>query len=269
MGEGIGRTRHELSRSFSQNSRVSSISSMGSRKRGCQRSEGANPERSHRVSSVLQEVLRRSGRNPIHRSCEIRIRPWLIVPGLGLFGFGKNKKEARITTEFFINAIHVMAGANALEDGEARSSPAASSPRCAIAAVHAVPQLCCPSRDRKRSVSNTGRSKKPNSNACPRKQNSAARSLSSLEEQVESVARSRCCSHERALTLSSQILTSQVQRESPRKPAAISSAEFVAHTRVDLGSAASLAEAANFTISQFGGIDIVVNTAAIYPVPGR
>ena len=42
----------------------------------------------------------------------------VIVPGLGLFGFGKNKKEARITTEFFINAIHVMAGANALEDGE-------------------------------------------------------------------------------------------------------------------------------------------------------
>ena len=42
----------------------------------------------------------------------------VIVPGVGLFGFGKNKKEARITTEFFINAIHVMAGANALEDGQ-------------------------------------------------------------------------------------------------------------------------------------------------------
>jgi rhamnose utilization protein RhaD (predicted bifunctional aldolase and dehydrogenase) len=41
----------------------------------------------------------------------------VVVPGLGLFGFGKNKKEARITTEFFINAIHVMAGANALEEG--------------------------------------------------------------------------------------------------------------------------------------------------------
>ena len=39
----------------------------------------------------------------------------VIIPGLGLFGFGKNKKEARITTEFFINAIHVMAGATALE----------------------------------------------------------------------------------------------------------------------------------------------------------
>src|SRR5882762_8125535 len=42
----------------------------------------------------------------------------VIIPGVGLFGFGKNKKEARITTEFFINAIHVMAGANALEDGD-------------------------------------------------------------------------------------------------------------------------------------------------------
>src|SRR6266576_2062645 len=42
----------------------------------------------------------------------------VIIPGIGLFGFGNYKKEARITTEFFINAIHVMAGANALEDGE-------------------------------------------------------------------------------------------------------------------------------------------------------
>ena len=49
---------------------------------------------------------------------------------------------------------------------------------------------------------------------------------------------------------------------------AISSPEFVAHARADLSSAASLAEAANLTISQFGGLDIIVNTAAIYPVPG-
>src|SRR6202012_5004290 len=42
----------------------------------------------------------------------------VVIPGLGLFGFSKNKKEARITTEFFINGIHVMAGATALEDGD-------------------------------------------------------------------------------------------------------------------------------------------------------
>src|SRR5207248_9307433 len=42
----------------------------------------------------------------------------VVIPGLGLFGFGKDKREARITTEFFINAIHVMSGANALESPE-------------------------------------------------------------------------------------------------------------------------------------------------------
>jgi NAD(P)-dependent dehydrogenase (short-subunit alcohol dehydrogenase family) len=42
----------------------------------------------------------------------------------------------------------------------------------------------------------------------------------------------------------------------------------VAATAVDLSSSHSLSEAVQFTISKFGGIDIVVNTAAIYPVPG-
>jgi rhamnose utilization protein RhaD (predicted bifunctional aldolase and dehydrogenase) len=41
----------------------------------------------------------------------------VVIPALGVFGFGKDKREARITTEFFLNAIHVMAGANALQDG--------------------------------------------------------------------------------------------------------------------------------------------------------
>jgi NAD(P)-dependent dehydrogenase (short-subunit alcohol dehydrogenase family) len=48
----------------------------------------------------------------------------------------------------------------------------------------------------------------------------------------------------------------------------ISSPEFVAHARVDLSSAKSLTDAANFAIAEFGGLDIIVNTAAIYPVPG-
>jgi rhamnulose-1-phosphate aldolase/alcohol dehydrogenase len=38
----------------------------------------------------------------------------VLVPGVGLFSFGKNKTEARITGEFYINAIHVMEGATAL-----------------------------------------------------------------------------------------------------------------------------------------------------------
>ena len=40
----------------------------------------------------------------------------VLVPGVGLFSFGKNKSEARITGEFYVNAIHVMEGATALGD---------------------------------------------------------------------------------------------------------------------------------------------------------
>jgi rhamnose utilization protein RhaD (predicted bifunctional aldolase and dehydrogenase) len=42
----------------------------------------------------------------------------VVIPQLGLFGFGRNAREARVTTEFFANAIRVMAGATALEDGD-------------------------------------------------------------------------------------------------------------------------------------------------------
>jgi rhamnose utilization protein RhaD (predicted bifunctional aldolase and dehydrogenase) len=42
----------------------------------------------------------------------------VVIPGLGVFGFAKDAREARITTEFFVNAIHVMDGANVLEDAD-------------------------------------------------------------------------------------------------------------------------------------------------------
>ena len=47
----------------------------------------------------------------------------MLIPGLGLFAFGRNKKEARITAEFFINAIHVMAGATALDQEDSGTNP--------------------------------------------------------------------------------------------------------------------------------------------------
>src|SRR5208282_3804015 len=58
----------------------------------------------------------------------------VLVPGVGMFSFGKNKTEARITGEFYVNAIHVMEGATAL-DGE---KPTASVPQAGPAAPHSA-----------------------------------------------------------------------------------------------------------------------------------
>ena len=94
---------------------------------------------SRRLRRVLQGV-RRAG-SPALRDSNPSV---VVIPGLGLFGFGKDKREARITSEFFVNAIHVMQGANALEDGDGRSSrgpvPQVAAPG-AGEGVQGLPQL--------------------------------------------------------------------------------------------------------------------------------
>jgi rhamnose utilization protein RhaD (predicted bifunctional aldolase and dehydrogenase) len=42
----------------------------------------------------------------------------VLSPGIGMFSFGKSKTEARITGEFYTNAIHVLEGATALGTGK-------------------------------------------------------------------------------------------------------------------------------------------------------
>ncbi len=191
----------------------------------------------------------------------------VVVPGLGLFGFGKNKKEARITTEFFINAIHVMSGANALEDGEV---------------THPLPQA----RTAEQSQQFT---QFHNYVALPRSEAFRIEYWALEEAKLQRMPAEAEFSRKIALIIGgasgigrevalllarkgAHVVVADFDQEGVKKVAAeisgVSSPEFVAHARVDLSSSASLTEAANFTISQFGGIDIIVNTAAIYPVPG-
>jgi len=190
----------------------------------------------------------------------------VVVPGLGLFGFGKNKKEARITTEFFINAIHVMAGANALEDGEVS---------------HPLPQA----RHVEQSQQFT---QFHNYVALPRSEAFRIEYWALEEAKLQRmpaeaefgrkialiIGGASGIGREVALLLArkgAHLVVADFDQQGAKKVAdevgAVTSPEFAAHARVDLSSAASLAEAANFTISQFGGLDIIVNTAAIYPVP--
>jgi NAD(P)-dependent dehydrogenase (short-subunit alcohol dehydrogenase family) len=190
----------------------------------------------------------------------------VIVPGLGLFGFGKNKKEARIATEFFINAIHVMAGANALEDEEAR---------------HPLPQ----SRHAEQS---TGFEQFHNYVALPRSEAFRIEYWALEEAKLQRmppesefsrkvflvIGGASGIGRKTALLLAQKgahIVIADADNLGARKAAeeasAVAAPEFVAHAVVDLGSPDSLMEAVEFTVLQFGGIDGIVNTAAIYPVP--
>ena len=192
----------------------------------------------------------------------------VVVPGLGLFGFGKNKKEARITTEFFINAIHVMAGANALEDGEVS---------------HPLPQARHPEQSQQFSQFH-------NYVALPRSEAFRIEYWALEEAKLQRMPAEAEFSRKIALIIGgasgigrevalllarkgAHVVVADFDQQGAKKVAdeagMIAAPEFVAHARVDLSSAASLAESVNFTISLFGGIDIIVNTAAIYPVPSN
>ena len=190
----------------------------------------------------------------------------VVVPGLGLFGFGKNKKEARITTEFFINAIHVMAGANALEEA---------------AVSHPLPQA----RHAEQSQQFT---QFHNYVALPRSEAFRIEYWALEEAKLQRMPAEAEFSRKIALVIGgasgigrevalllgrrgAHVVVADFDQQGAAKVSdevgIIASPEFVSATAVDLSSSESLAEAVRFTVSKFGGIDIIVNTAAIYPVP--
>ncbi|HKU25126.1 MAG TPA: SDR family oxidoreductase, partial [Candidatus Sulfotelmatobacter sp.] len=189
----------------------------------------------------------------------------VVIPGLGLFGFGKNKKEARVTTEFFINAIHVMAGANALEDSNVS---------------HPLPQARTPEQSQHFTQFH-------NYVALPRSEAFRIEYWALEEAKLQRMPAEAEFSRKVALViggasgigrevaillarLGAHVAVGDFDFPGATKVAgeagAISSTELVAAMTVDLSSSESLAEAVRFTISKFGGIDILVNTAAIYPV---
>jgi rhamnose utilization protein RhaD (predicted bifunctional aldolase and dehydrogenase)/NAD(P)-dependent dehydrogenase (short-subunit alcohol dehydrogenase family) len=189
----------------------------------------------------------------------------VIIPGVGLFGFAKNKKEARITTEFFLNAIHVMAGANALESAPAQ---------------YPLPQA------RQAENSKLFESRR-NYVALPRSEAFRIEYWALEEAKLQRMSAEAEFSRkiilivgggsgigrEVALLLARRgghIVVADQNAESAGQVAdeaiSLSSSEVVAHTAVDLTSAESVAEAARFTVMQFGGLDAIVNTAAIFPV---
>jgi rhamnose utilization protein RhaD (predicted bifunctional aldolase and dehydrogenase)/NAD(P)-dependent dehydrogenase (short-subunit alcohol dehydrogenase family) len=189
----------------------------------------------------------------------------VVVHGLGLFGFGKNKKEARITTEFFINAIHVMAGANALEEVHVSDPlPQARRPEQSKHFAHFHNYVALPRSEAFRieywALEEAKLQRMPPEAEFSRK-------IGLIIGGASGIGR------EAALLLvrkGAHLVVADFDESGARKTAEeaglLSSAEFVTHTSVDLSSSESLAKAVRHTILEFGGIDLIVNTAAIYPV---
>lgn len=189
-----------------------------------------------------------------------------VIPGVGIFGFAKDKREARITTEFFMNAIHVMDGANALDDSQGTSGT--------------FPQA----RDTEQSKQFSGFH---NYVALPRLEAFRIEYWALEEAKLRRMPSPREFSgkiavvvgggsgigREIALQLAkngAHVAVADQNRDSAesvaKEAAAVSHPEMVTAGGLDLTSRESIGKFLSDTILRFGGFDVVVNTGAIFPI---
>jgi rhamnose utilization protein RhaD (predicted bifunctional aldolase and dehydrogenase)/NAD(P)-dependent dehydrogenase (short-subunit alcohol dehydrogenase family) len=192
----------------------------------------------------------------------------VIIPGLGLFSFGKNKREARITSEFFINAIHVMEGANALEDGTKALTtfPQAKRPELSKNFKSLHNYVALPLSEAFRieywALEEAKLQRMPPEQEFGRKIILVAGGGSGIGRAVALKLAGRGA-HVIVADRDGKAAEAVAQ-----EVAKITSAETVLAVRLDITSRASIAAALKEAVLRFGGLDGIVNTAAIFPVPG-
>jgi len=191
----------------------------------------------------------------------------VLIPGLGLFSFGKNKREARITSEFFINAIHVMEGANALDESAAAPAalPQAKTPEVSKNFKSHRNYVALPLREAFRieywALEEAKLQRMPPEQEFSRKIILVVGGGSGIGRAV-------------ALKLAQRgahVLVADRDEKAAdavaEEVAKVSSAEMALALPLDITSRESIAAALKQAVLRFGGIDGIINTAAIFPVP--
>jgi len=194
----------------------------------------------------------------------------VVIAGLGVFGFGKDKREARITTEFFLNAIHVMGGANALEEAEAGGDHGANLPQARrpeqagqFSSFHNYVALPRPEAFRIEywALEEAKLQRMPAEREFSRRVFVVVGGGSGIGREVALLA-ARKGGH--VIVADRDMATAEAVA---KEAGALISPEMTLACGVDLASRQSIAAALRAAILKFGGIDSIINTAAIFPTP--
>jgi rhamnose utilization protein RhaD (predicted bifunctional aldolase and dehydrogenase)/NAD(P)-dependent dehydrogenase (short-subunit alcohol dehydrogenase family) len=188
----------------------------------------------------------------------------VLIPGIGMFSFGKNKAESRITGEFYVNAIHVMQGASALESG----APPNTLPQSGPAADTALFQVHCnyvalPPSEAFRieywALEEAKIRRQPPEAQLSRQVAVIVGGGSGIGREVALLAAQRGAH----VVIADRDLATAESVAAEVKAA--STKEQAAAVGVDIRDRGAIREAIRKTIAHYGGIDILVNTAAIFP----
>jgi len=188
----------------------------------------------------------------------------VLIPGLGMFSFGKNKTEARITGEFYTNAIHVMEGASLLTEGEV-SGPV---PQCGAGMNPAgfkvfTNYVSLPPGEAFRieywALEEAKIRRQPGEKELSRRIALIVGGGSGIGREVAVLAAAR----------GAQVVVADRDAGAAARVAeelaATTSKEFTLSTSVDIRNREAISQALKATVEAFGGLDILVNTAALFP----
>ncbi len=189
----------------------------------------------------------------------------VLIPGVGQFSFGKSKTESRITGEFYINAIHVMEGAAGL--GGMSKCPDVL-PQAGAAATTEMFQVhdnyvALPAREAFRieywALEEAKLRRQPAEKELSRHIVVVVGGASGIGREVVRIAAERGAHvvvADRAIEAADRVAQECSQ---------ICGNEMVAACAIDITDRKSIHAAIEKIVLKYGGIDILVNTAALFP----
>ena len=188
----------------------------------------------------------------------------VLLPGVGMFSFGKSKTEARITGEFYINAIGVMQGAGALGGGvDCKDIPQAGSAVAADKFSTFDNYVALPPSEAFRieywALEEAKIRRQPPEKELSRRIALVVGGGSGIGREVAILAAQRGA-HVMVADLDAAA-AEQVSEEVK----AISGKEAVAFTKIDIRNRTAIKAALDATVEAFGGLDLLINTAALFP----
>ena len=188
----------------------------------------------------------------------------VLIPGIGMFSFGKNKAESRITGEFYTNAIHVMEGATALagEGSVAEVPQAGPAAACEAFKVHAN-YVALPVSEAFRieywALEEAKIRRQP-----PEKE--LSRQIVLVVGGASGIGRATALlAAERGAHIMIADRDMAGAEATAKEAQAIGGREASAIAAIDIRNREAIRGAMEETIARFGGLDIVINTAAIFP----
>ena len=188
----------------------------------------------------------------------------VLVPGVGMFSFGKNKTESRITGEFYINAIGVMQGAGALGAGVdckeiPQAGPAASANQFTTHANYVALPPSEAFRIEYWKLEEAKIRRQPPEKELSRRVALIVGGGSGIGREVALLAAERGA---HVMVADRDVKGAEAVAA---ETAAISGKEAVGWTSIDIRDRKTIKAALEATIKQFGGVDILINTAALFP----